>query len=134
MATEKREILAEQVERLTANLRTIDAELDNAAAPFGPDDESGVYTRDSRVIALGLALTAARAEIAKLTAELAEKDATMAVMRTTGSPWLGALGALAGQPVVPVRTLKHWSVPPEIAVNDIKAHRSGGADPNGGGQ
>lgn len=45
--------LASKVRELRASLRTIDVELDHAGAPTGPEDGSGVYTADGRVIALG---------------------------------------------------------------------------------
>lgn len=73
--------LAAEVTALRASLRTIDVELDHAGAPFGPEDGSGVYTADGRVIALGLALSALRAERETLRAE---RDAAQ-VARSGGS-------------------------------------------------
>lgn len=54
--------LAAEVATHRARLRTIDVELDHAGAPTGPEDGSGVYTNDGRIIALGLDVAALRAE------------------------------------------------------------------------
>lgn len=70
--------LAAEVTALRASLRTIDVELDHAGAPVGPEDGSGVYTADGRVIALGialgLALSSLRAEQKAIDVALEEGD------------------------------------------------------------
>lgn len=73
--------LAAEVIALRSKLRTIDVELDHAGAPTGPEDGSGVYTADGRIIALGLDVAALRAEAAERVKSLAAVSASLIMAR-----------------------------------------------------